>query len=345
MVAVDDAKAVAAARARAAGEAPSASDLEAVTSPTRGRKDDFAAADTTVELLERKGASSAGCDVSDCGDGTYALSALATTAGRYTVHCFVDGRPAMAPWPFIVKPGVPDASTSELSVGGTKGVVGRWVPLQVVARDMFGNIADGASLGAPSAAGQATGLDGGIEVHVVGGEGRAMPLQPVGEGRYESAVVSPVAGLLKVSVTIGGMHLRGSPFELHVNAGRSAASQSFAEGTGWQRRVLVGQKVAFTIHAFDAQGNPQNRPTDAFRITMTPRARGNHAQQLRPAYLGGGTTLVEYTIEQPGSYVLSATLKGYHIRDSPFNLVAGSGTLPAATSRLCPLPIQVFTAF
>ena len=28
---------------------------------------------------------------------------------------------------------------------------------------------------------------------------------------------------------------------------------------------------------------------------------------------------------QPGSYVLSVTLKGYHIKESPFNIVAGSG--------------------
>ena len=30
-------------------------------------------------------------------------------------------------------------------------------------------------------------------------------------------------------------------------------------------------------------------------------------------------------VAQPGSYVLSVTLKGYHVRESPFNLVAGSG--------------------
>ena len=30
-------------------------------------------------------------------------------------------------------------------------------------------------------------------------------------------------------------------------------------------------------------------------------------------------------IDQPGSYVLSATLRGYHVRESPFNVTAGSG--------------------
>lgn len=133
-----------------------------------------------------------------------------------------------------------------------------------------------------------------------------------------------------------------------MNAGRTASAQTFAEGTGWQRRILVGDEVNFTsergsrrgpasalatgakllhilrasllarapctVHSHDAQGNPQNQPNDTFLVTLTPRARGNHAQQLRPEYLGGGRTRVRYTAAQPGSYVLSVTLKGYHVR-------------------------------
>ena len=304
-----------------------------------------AGAEQSLELLEMRGASSSGCEVADHADGLYTLTALATTAGKYTVHAFVNERPAMAPWPFVVRPSMPDASTSELCVGATRGLIGRWVPLMILTRDVYGNITDSASLlpvrsdnpeaeaagGTASAeamgggGGDGVRRDGGIEIHVVGGEGRAMPVEALGEGRYESAVVSPVAGLLRVAVTIAGLHLRGSPFELQVNAGKSAASQSYAEGTGWQHRVLVGEDLNFTIHAHDAQGNPQNRPIDHFVVTLTPRARGNNAQQLRPAYLGGGCTLVEYNISAPGSYVLSVTLKGFHIRESPLNLVAGSG--------------------
>ena len=286
---------------------------------------ELAAADNSLELLQMRGGSSAGCDVIDHADGRYALTVLATLSGKYTVHTFINDRPAMAPWPYIIRPGPPDAATSELSVGATKGTIGRWVPLHVLARDVYGNVADPASLGAPAGVGEGLSTDGGIEIHVVGGEGRAMPIQPLGEGKFESSVVAPVACLLRVAVTIGGVHLHGSPFELQVNAGRSAAAQSYAEGSGWQRRVVVGDKVSFTIHAYDQQGNPQNRPTDTFMCTLTPRARGNHATQLRTAYLGGGNTLVEYTVDQPGSYVLSVTLKGYHVRESPFNITAGSG--------------------
>ena len=42
---------------------------------------------------------------------------------------------------------------------------------------------------------------------------------------------------------------------------------------------------------------------------------------------------------QPGSYVLSVTLKGYHIKESPFNIVAGSGFFSDVLAGLpAPLP-------
>ena len=91
---------------------------------------ELAGAESSLELLEHRGASSNGCDAIDKGDGTYNLTALATVAGKYTVHAFVNGRPAMAPFPYIVKPGQPDPATSELTIGSTRGTIGRWVPLR-----------------------------------------------------------------------------------------------------------------------------------------------------------------------------------------------------------------------
>ena len=104
------------------------------------------------------------------------------------------------------------------------------------------------------------------------------------------------ACLLRVAVTIGGVNLAGSPFEIHVNAGKTSACASHAEGSGWQRRVLVGDPLEFTIHAYDAQGNPQNQPTDQFVVTLTARSRDGYSIQLRPTYLGSGATLVKYEV-------------------------------------------------
>ena len=56
------------------------------------------------------------------------------------------------------------------------------------------------------------------------------------------------ACLLSVAVTIGGVNLAGSPFEIHVNAGKPSACTSHTEGSGWQRRVLVGDPLEFTIY-------------------------------------------------------------------------------------------------
>ena len=79
----------------------------------------------TVRLL-------AGCEAIDHSDGTYSLRALSTVAGAWSVHVFLNGRPAMQPWPYLVRPGPADPATSELAVGATKGIIGRWVPLRAL---------------------------------------------------------------------------------------------------------------------------------------------------------------------------------------------------------------------
>ena len=184
---------------------------------------------------------------------------------------------------------------------------------------------------------------GGVDVLVVGGEGRSLEVEYTGKGVYEGAVVAPVSCLLRVAVTVRGEHVAGSPFELMVHAGRTAPLQTYAAGDGWQRRVPLGVgPVSFVIHAHDAQGNPQSRPVDSFLVTLTPRARGNHAQQLRTSYIGGGETECKYELSQAGSYVLSVTLRGLHIKDSPFNIVAGEGfpSSPLLSHLSPPIPLS-----
>ena len=66
------------------------------------------------------------------------------------------------------------------------------------------------------------------------------------------------ACLLRVAVTIGGVNLADSPFEIHVKAGKTSACTSHAEGSGWQRqRVLVGDRLSTAVHhrRLHAQGN------------------------------------------------------------------------------------------
>ena len=143
-------------------------------------------------------------------DGRYTLTAVVLAAGSYTLHAFIDERPAAPPWAFTVRAGAADAANSELTVGSTKGTIGRWTPLYVLGRDAYGNLAHYADAPVGDGEGGGPPADGGIEVHVIGGEGRAMAVRAVGDGRYESAVVAPVACLLRVAVTIHGAHLNGA---------------------------------------------------------------------------------------------------------------------------------------
>ena len=81
------------------------------------------------------------------------------------------------------------------------------MPLWVLARDAHGNLTNGAGRELPGVGDGGDhgdhggdggdGGDGGIEVHVIGGEGRAMQVHRIAEGRYESAVVAMNACLLR----------------------------------------------------------------------------------------------------------------------------------------------------
>ena len=93
-----------------------------------------------------------------------------------------------------------------------------------------------------------------------------------------------------------------------MHAGKSSPRETYAAGDGWQRRVPLHANVGFVIFARDSQRNPQSRPVDSFIVTLTPRTRGNHAQQLRTQYLGAGETECRYEIVNAGSWVLSVTL-------------------------------------
>jgi hypothetical protein len=42
--------------------------------------------DRSIELLERRGASTSGCEVIDHNDGTYTCNAVVLATGRYTLH-------------------------------------------------------------------------------------------------------------------------------------------------------------------------------------------------------------------------------------------------------------------
>jgi len=82
----------------------------------RSLVEEMSMTDRSIELLERRGASTSGCEVIDHNDGTYTCNAVVLATGRFTLHVFLNERPAARPWPFTVRPGMPDAATSELKV-------------------------------------------------------------------------------------------------------------------------------------------------------------------------------------------------------------------------------------
>ena len=96
--------------------------------------EEMSSTDRSIELLERRGASTSGCEVLDHNDGTYTCNAVVLATGRYTLHLFLNERPAARPWPFTVRPGMPDAATSELKIGQTLSAGGCRIQVFTTAR-------------------------------------------------------------------------------------------------------------------------------------------------------------------------------------------------------------------
>ena len=100
------------------------------------------------------------------------------------------------------------------------------------------------------------------------------------------------ACLLRVAVTIGGVNLADSPFEIHVKAGKTSACTSHAEGRGWHcgngsaSLWATASQRRFTIDACTRRATAQNQPTDESVVTRTACSRDGYSIQLRLTYLG-----------------------------------------------------------
>ena len=252
--------------------------------------------------------------LTDREDGTYRAAVRITRSGYYAWRCWVGGAPVGPAGSLHVRAAA--VCAANCGIGGEAVAASlrnnRWATVCASLRDAFGN--------ACTAAGDC--------VHVATIEGLADVEQPqcVGRGEYTGRVRPRACGALALSVSARGAPIAGSPLRPQIESGPTLARKSFAEGDGWSARVASGKRLAFTVHALDSAGSAASGPSaedDRFAVHITPRAHGHrHARTLRAVPVGGGRHLVEYELVWPGSYVLSATLKGAHIRGSPLDMVA-----------------------
>ena len=134
----------------------------------------------------------------------------------------------------------------------------------------------------------------------------------------------------RVTVTVNGTHVVGSPFPAAVQPGRTDAQQSEVYGHGLNDGVS-GAKNFFTIQTKDPYGNRcvyNDGAKDHFSIRVFPVA------SLLPEYNAfmkkysvtpiiidneDGTHSVEYTCDYAGFYAIEVTLANVPVGDSPYN--------------------------
>jgi hypothetical protein len=121
--------------------------------------------------------------------------------------------------------------------------------------------------------------------------------------------------------------IQGAPFLVEVVTGEINARMSEAYGE-YLTQVHVGESVRFYVQAKDSAGNMMRSNSDTFQADFGgPQAYTSVGLPVTPR--PDGLYKMEYLLTAAGSYTLSVTLNGRHIRDSPFT---GFTALPGRVS-------------
>ncbi|XP_067127553.1 E3 ubiquitin-protein ligase TRIM71-like [Centruroides vittatus] len=100
------------------------------------------------------------------------------------------------------------------------------------------------------------------------------------------------------------------------------APRSTASGVGL-KRALCGRVASFTVHAKDHLGDPRLVGGDSINaIVQTPKGVATRAEVSDRQ---NGTYIVSYSPEIEGQHIISVMMRGMHIHQSPFTIIARSG--------------------
>ena len=163
------------------------------------------------------------------------------------------------------------------------------------------------------------------------------------DGTYTCSYLPNIASAnCKVTVTVNGTHVIGSPFSASVVPGPTNAQRSEVVGRGLFDGV-AGRPCSFTIQTHDVFGNRFVSQGDPFVVNVKP------LQSLLPelqTFLrkypvsvqlednADGTHTGTFTVEYAGFYAIEVTLDSVPVGDSPCVACAHS-TRPSSAAAAC----------
>jgi len=145
-----------------------------------------------------------------------------------------------------------------------------------------------------------------FEPKVVGPSGQAVPctINDNGDGTYKVDYAPEEKGKHQVSVTLENKLVAQSPYTIMVKA-----------GADYHHTCI--ERLAFNIVARTKKGEPLKHGADPITPTIT-----SPTGPIRPPPKiddkGDGTYVVAYSLPEPGTYTIGATLHGNHIAMSPW---------------------------
>jgi len=248
------------------------------------------------------------CACTHVAEGAYAFSFSASNVGEYKLWVFV-GPNAIpgSPFPVFFHAGPPHGRNCQiLGLGLWSALVGEETFFEWKAKDAFGNVLD--------YGGHA------FMVSMYGPEEIVVNLTDHQDGTYKATYIPTVAGEYKISVTLDGEHLPGSPFLVTVREGGADPGMSTVTGEGLLD-CQVGQDRHFLIEAVDKFGNRVSHGDDPFLTTLD----GPVPEKVHLIDMDDGTYAGTFMCRWAGHFEFTAMLNGSHVANSPYPLYVRPG--------------------
>ena len=285
------------------------------------------------------------CVLKRADEGTFEVNVTAYDAGAYTLSVSLDGSVAATRTGIAFVPSRSSAAHSTTTGDGVLSVEsGATGAFDVVARDEFGND-----------------RDVGGDAVVVRVAASASPDTPEsygavvdhGNGTYGVTYDAPPAvGAFKLSVTLGGENVRGSPFSVDATRAATDGARSYVRGGAASVVGVAGATNSFIVVPKNVHGAPQPvgdavTSGDEFRLTISPANDSygsfpDGAIATPVAASDGGGFKVTWRADRvlydssgsPLAYTLAVTFGDdtTHIEGSPFSATLVAGAANAANS-------------